>query len=105
MDPRVESGVRAEQSVERERADDVRRARQAQRLGESQAGDGGHQLRAVDQGQALLGLEGDRGKAGRCQGLAPGEPAALVEALALADQHQRQVGQRRQIATGADGSL
>ncbi len=78
---------------------------ETQGLREREAGDGGHQLRAVDQGEALLGLERDRTQAHGGERLATGQPAAFVDALALADQSQREVGQGGEIAAGPDGSL
>ena len=61
-----------------------------------------HELGAVDQGQAFLGLEH---QAGPLQPLEDRRgvdaPAVLVHQVPLAHQHQRQVGQGRQVARGA----
>ena len=50
------------------RRDDARGARQALRIEHRQRADGGHLLRAVEQRQALLGLELERLQAGRVRG-------------------------------------
>ena len=64
-----------------------------------------HRLGAVDQGEAFLRLQHHRLEPRPAQRLAAGEPLATEERLALADQDQRQVGQRSEIAARADRAL
>ena len=66
----------------------------ASRAEERERADGAHGLGAVDQGEALLGLEHHRLEARAGQRGAPGEALVAHEGLALADEHERQVGQR-----------
>ena len=77
-------------------------------LGLEQAGQriGGRELRAVEQRQALLGAERQRREAGSRQ--APRRPARVSPStidLADADHRRRHVGERREIARGADRAL
>ena len=79
---------------------------EALRLEERERAERGHVLRAVDQREALLRLEHDR----RDPGLArapppPGESAPSNVRLAFADEHEREVRERREVARGADRAL
>ena len=66
----------------------------------------GRDLRAVDQRQAFLGRELQRRDAGVAQALrAAGLRAPSTRNLALADQRQRHVRQRREVARRADRAL
>ena len=66
----------------------------------------GRDLGAVDQRQAFLGREHQRRDAGAPAAPArPGTRSAVDQHLAFADQRQRQVRQRRQVARGADRAL
>ena len=56
--------------------------------------------RPVDQRQPLLGLQLQRLEPCLPQRLGPIQPLSLVDGLPLADEHQRQVGQGSQVATG-----
>ena len=105
VDARVERHVRAEERVEREGAQDVGRADGAERVGHREPADGGHELRAVDEGEALLRLEGHRLEAGGAQGLAAVQDPPVDPALALAHERQREVGERGEVAARAHGPL
>jgi len=61
-------------------------------------------MRAVDERQPLLRAERHRGKPRLLQRRAAGHPLALVHRLALADQREREMGQRGEITTRADGA-
>jgi len=65
----------------------------------------GRDLRAVDQRQAFLGRQRERREADRAQRRVGRHALAVLPELALADQRQRQVGERRQVARGADRAL
>ncbi len=60
MDPRIERDVGPKQRVHGHGRHHVGGSGQGLGLEQSEAGDAGHELRAVDQGQAFLGPEGDR---------------------------------------------
>ncbi|MCY1171963.1 hypothetical protein D9M73_120890 [compost metagenome] len=62
---------------------------------------GGH-LGAVEQRQAFFRSQGQRRQAGDFQRFGGFHPLALVARLAFAQQHQRHVGQRRQVTGSAD---
>jgi hypothetical protein len=66
---------------------------------------GGRDLRAVDEGEALLGGEHDGREAGARKGRRTGHALAGIKGLAFADHHRRHVRERREVAGGADGTL
>ena len=101
---RVEGRRRALEGLERQRRGDGRGREHALGVAERERARAGHEVRAVDQRQALLGLERDRLEPGLAQRLGAGQPAAADLGLALADQHERRMGERRQVARGADGA-
>jgi hypothetical protein len=90
------------QRLERERARAVRGAREPARAHERERALRRHELRAVDQREALLRGEPDRLEADARQRLEPGQPLALDERLALADERQREMRERREVTRGAD---
>jgi hypothetical protein len=83
----------------------VRRLPAHERVGEGECGDRGVGLRAVDQGEPLLGLERHRREAGAGERLAAGQAARRVLGLALACEDEREVGQRREVAARAHAPL
>jgi hypothetical protein len=93
-----ERAIGAEQRLDRQRGGDVGDAQQPPQVvvGEDQHAE--HPVGAVDQRQALLGTERERLDAGL------GERGAL-EHVALADQHHRAVGERREVAAGAERAV
>ena len=105
MDARVEGHVGALERVERQRADHVGALHQAAGVREREPAHGGDELGAVDERQALLGLEDERRESGGPQRLGRGHKAPLDEALALADEHERQVRERGEVAARAHRAL
>ena len=70
VDARVERRRRAHERLERERRGDDRGLEHPARVAQGERAAGGHQVRAVDQREALLGRELDRLEPGAPQGLA-----------------------------------
>jgi hypothetical protein len=105
VDARVEGAVAAARRVDRQRADDQRRLEHRLEGEEGVQRERGRDLRAVDQRQAFLGRQRERRDAGRAQRRVGRHALAVLPELALADQRQRQVGERRQVARGADRAL
>jgi hypothetical protein len=66
---------------------------------------GQHLRGTVVERQAFLERQLDRREPGALQRLGAAHPLVLVERLATAEQHDRQVRQRCQVATGADRAL
>ena len=91
--------------LDRHRAGDDRRGEDI--LGREQPGkrQRGRHLRAVDQRQPLLRAELDRREAGDGKRLRGRHPPAAMRRFADADQDRRQMGERRQVAGGADRAL
>ena len=65
---------------------------------------GAHELCAVEQGEALLGLERDGLPAEDVEDVASGHSLAVVHDLAFADKRQEEVCQGCQVAGGAEGA-
>ena len=112
MDARVERPVAAARGVDGQRADHERRFEhrlEGEQRMQRQRGAG---LRAVDQRQAFLRAQHQRRDAGLAQhvggrstaGGSSGSGSGLEE-LAFAEQRQRHVRQRREVARGADAAL
>jgi hypothetical protein len=98
----VERHRRALERLQRQRDGDDGRVEHAARVAQRQAAGRGHQVRPVDQRQPLLGLELDRREPGAPQRGGARHPLAVDERLALADQDQREMGERRQVARRSD---
>jgi hypothetical protein len=104
VDTRVAGRGRAEQGVEAERADDVGGRHQLAGVDEGERADRGHDLGPVDQAEALLGAQLTRRQAGGGERV-PGRKDMTVEpGVALADQGEREVSERGQVAAGADAA-
>ncbi len=97
-----EAGARALQRLERECASDIRRLRQPARPRQAERAERGHELRAVHERQALLGLQPDRLEAGRRQRFGARKQAPVEPGLALANQRQRKVREWRQVTARPD---
>ena len=104
MNSGVERAHRAAQPVDRERGRDVRRARQAFGAGNGQRRHRGRWLRAVDERQPFLGAQRDRRepRGGECLTATYEGHRVADPGLTLADEDERQVGKRREIATRAN---
>ena len=83
--------------VQRESADVVRPLGQAAAFQEAPHRVRAHELRAVEQRQALFGLEGDRLPSELCRYFRARADFALVEDFAESEQRQGQVRQRREV--------
>ena len=88
------------------RSRQIRDLRQAHRARERETADRARHLHAIDQGQPLLGFESHRLEpAPRRSALAGGLPSPSMEDLALPDQAERQVRERREVSGGSDRPL
>jgi len=105
VDARVEGGVGALQGVEGEGAHHVGGLCDARGFGEREPAQRADELRAVDEREALLGPEHQRLEPGGGERKGGGLAAPGHDALALADEREREVGERRQVAAGPDRSL
>ena len=93
-----EGAVGAEQGLDAHGARQVGHLQQAPEVGQGQHEHAEDAVGPVDQGQALLGPEDDRGQPGRGQRVGGGPQRAVgVAHLTLADEHQRGLGQGRQV--------
>ena len=98
VDAGIEGARGAAQGVERHGADHVRRARERFGIRQQEAADGEHGLGAIDQGNALLGLQRERRDAGAGQGFAAGQHGAVPFGFALPGEHQCHVGEGGEVA-------
>jgi len=106
VDAFLERRRAAAQRLDRQRAADVGGLGEPDRLEDGEAPDRGHDLRAVDQREALLLAQQQRLAPHRRERLRAGHLLAVGgEHLAAADQRQGHVAQRREVAAGADRSL
>ena len=103
MNLRQEARARALQRLERERAGDVGGLRETLRARiEPERAERGHELRPVDEREPFLRLQPHRLEPDRLERRRPGQPPPVDPGLALADQRQREMGERREVAAGAD---
>ena len=105
VDARIERRIGAARRVGRERAGDQRRAEQRLRLEQSGERIGRRELRAVQQGEPFLGAEHQRRQTRFGQRPFGRHRRAVDVEGADADHRRRHVGERRQIARGADRPL
>ncbi len=105
LDPRVERARRALQRLEAHRAHDVGQRREALRLHDGEPPDRHHHLRAVDQREPLLRSEGEGRQAALVQRLRARQQRAVHVRLALADEHRRQMRERREVPARPDRAL
>jgi hypothetical protein len=104
-DRRVKGVGRAAQRLEGHGASHVGRLHRPLGAEERERADPRHHLRAVVERQPLLGLQPQRLHAGLAKRLGAAHRLAAHLGPSLADQHQRQVRQRRQVARGAHRAL
>ena len=102
VDLRQERRARPLQRLDRDRAGDVRGPRQPSRPHEPEREHRGHELGAVDEREPLLrlqlhGLETDPRERVRAR-----QPLAVDPRLPFADERQREMRERREVARGAD---
>ena len=105
VDARIERRARAQCGFDAQAAAGDGSGVQVFTLEQATQGIGGGRLGAVEQGQALLGGQGQRLEAGHGQGFGGWQPLALVAGLAFTQQHQRHVRQRGEVAGGAHRTL
>src|SRR5207244_53264 len=98
----VEGDGRAEEGLERHGARDVGKAGESCSAPKRERTYGGERLRSIEEGEAFLSFQADRFDAGALQGGVAGHALAMIDRLAFADDAERQVGQRGEIAGGAD---
>ncbi len=99
--PGVERTVGPEDGFDGERSRDVRDLRKPACPPGRQHPDGGHALRAVDEGEPFLGFERQRLEATPTKGLDGREPLARQPDLALADDGKGEMRERREVARRA----
>ena len=105
VDALVEGHVGALQHVEGEGAGHVGREREPQGFGQREAGDRGHELGAVDEGQALLRLEHYGCQARRRQRFGRGHAPTAGSHVAFAHECQSQMRQGSEVAARAHRAL
>ena len=102
----VEGRGRPHERLEARRPGDVGERRERVRVVQRERPERGHVLGAVDEREALLRGEHHRGEPGACEGRAARFVSALgAQHLAFADEDEREVRERREIARGPDGAL
>jgi uracil-DNA glycosylase len=97
-----ERGARPVQRLDRESACDVRSAREPPGADEAEREHRRHELRPVDEREPFLRGEADRLEAGACKRRGAGKSLAADPRLALADERQCEMRERREVARGAD---
>ncbi len=104
-DPRIEGDIGAAGGVDRRCARQVGDPREKESAVEGEAAHGNGHLDPVDESQALLCAERDRADARPPEGSGGPQRPALEPRLALADQEESQVSERREVSGGAHGAL
>jgi hypothetical protein len=100
-----EGGARAEHGLQAHGPHHVGGERESQRVVVGERPDARHELRAVQQRQALFGSESDGLQPGPSQRLRPGtRPGAVDRRLSLADEDEGEVGERGQVARRAEAA-
>ena len=106
MDAGVEGVAQAGETLEVHRADDVAQLGGADGVIQGQGAHAGHGAGAVGHAQAFLAHQGVQGGDARLgHGVGAGHQLSLVVGLALAQHGQGHVGQRGQVAGGAQRAL
>jgi hypothetical protein len=99
VNARVEGYGGTHECFERHGSSEVSDLSEAVRVHDAQRSYPGHGLGAIEQGQTLLGREGERSKAGCGEDFCARLPDALKNGFAFADDDQREMRERSQIAT------
>ena len=102
VDRRMEARERALQGLERHRTGDVADPGETAGTDEPECRHRRHELRPVDQREALFRLKPHRGQPGPRQGLGARQPLLPDPRLPLADERQRQVGERGEVTARSD---
>ena len=101
----VEDAFGAVIRFERHRADDVGSGGQTFRAEYAERRDTGHHLRTVDEGQAFFGAQHDGDQPGSLERHHARQALAAIPRFTLADQRERHVRQRREVAARTNRSL
>ena len=105
MDALVESCRCSEQGFERHGSGEIGELGHAEGARRAQAAHGcGHGLGAIEQRESFLGFEVNGAMPASRRAQRP-DALALVEDFAFADQGEGEVGERREVAAGADRAL
>ena len=104
-DPGVEGTVGTEDGFDGERGRDVRDLGEPACSPSRQHSDGGHTLRAVDEGETFLGFQHQRFEATPTKGLDGREPLALQPNLTFADHGKGEMCERREVTRSAERPL
>src|SRR2546422_1241798 len=102
VDSRIESGPRTTQRLDAERGNHVGGQQEPLRVVQQQAGGAGHEVRAVEDAERILGLQLEWLNAQGPQRVRATLSLTLEEHVALADQHQAEVGGWCQVAAGTE---
>ena len=102
LDALLEGADGGAQALQAHRADQVGRVEERLAVGDQHAADGGHELGAVEEAEALFGLQRDGREPGGLQGRpARLAPPVLRQQLALAHHREHEVRGRGEVAGGA----
>ena len=104
MNPRIKGLQRPQQALKTDRCTQISRIDCRHGVEECTCEHRKRYLNPVDEGQSLLRLEPDRLQSLSTQSHLCADPFTVDERLTLADQHQRQMRQRRQVTAGSDRS-
>ena len=104
MDLGQEARTCAVERLDGHRAGEVRRDLEPPRANEAERADGRHELRAVDERQPLLRVQHDRLEPDGRQRLAAGQQPSFDPGVSFADERQREVGERCEVAARAHGA-
>ena len=102
VDLRQEAVTRALERLDRERAGDVGGLREPLGPDEPERGEGAHELRPVHEREAFLRLQAKRLEARARERLGAREKLAVKHCPSFADERQREMRQRSEVAAGAD---
>ena len=102
VDPGIEGRPRAAQRLHAERRHHVGRQEEAPRVLQQQAAGSGHEMRPVEHAEGIFRLQFHGLNSGCLERGRGGLSLALDQDLALADQHQPDVGRWRQVTAGAE---
>ena len=101
----VPGAIGRSKGLSRHRADDVRGGREHLGVVQREAADRGHHLRSIDQRHALFRRELDRLEPGRLERLRSRAALPFGHRFAFADQHQRGVRERGEVAGRSDAPV
>ncbi|MCY1401799.1 hypothetical protein D9M71_169230 [compost metagenome] len=105
MNPRIERRTRAQYGFNGQAATGQGASEEVLAFKQAAQGECSGHLRTIEQCQAFLGRQGQGLQAGHSQRFGSLQPLPLVAGLAFAQQHQRHVRQRGQVAGSTDRTL